>query len=73
MCVLREEILRIVVRPEQETFWTTFLRALKARGLSGVKLVITDAHTGLKKAISTVSQGAAWWRCRFISSPTCWA
>jgi transposase-like protein len=52
------------VHSENETFWTTFLRALKARGLGGVKLVITDAHTGLKKAIGTVFQGASWQRCR---------
>ncbi len=49
---------------ENEVFWTAFLRSLKARGLGGVKLVISDAHTGLKKAISTAFQGAAWQRCR---------
>ncbi len=61
----RREVLGFDVGDsENETFWTTFLRALKARGLGGVKLVITDAHTGLKKAINTVFQGAAWQRCR---------
>lgn len=40
-------------------FWTAFLRSLKARGLDGVKLVITGAHSGLKNAIGTVLQGAA--------------
>jgi len=61
----RREILGFDVGDsENETFWTTFLRALKARGLAGVKLVITDAHTGLKKAIGTVFQGASWQRCR---------
>jgi transposase-like protein len=61
----RREVLGFDVGDsENETFWTTFLRALKSRGLAGVKLVITDAHTGLKKAIGTVFQGASWQRCR---------
>ena len=49
---------------ENEVFWTGFLRGLKTRGLAGVKLVIFDAHSGLKKAIGTVFQGASWQRCR---------
>lgn len=49
---------------ETEEFWKAFLRSLKARGLSGVKLVISDAHAGLKAAIAVVVQGAAWQRCR---------
>jgi putative transposase len=49
---------------ENETFWTEFLRDLKDRGLSGVRLVISDAHAGLKAAIRRVLQGAAWQRCR---------
>jgi putative transposase len=49
---------------ETETFWTEFLRSLRARGLAGVQLVISDAHAGLKAAIGTVMQGAAWQRCR---------
>jgi transposase-like protein len=61
----RREVLGFDVGDsESEPFWTEFLRSLKARGLDGVKLVISDAHTGLKKAISTVFQGAAWQRCR---------
>ena len=61
----RREVLGFDVGDsENEPFWTEFLRSLKARGLDGVKLVISDAHTGLKKAISTVFQGAAWQRCR---------
>jgi transposase-like protein len=61
----RREVLGFDVGDtENEAFWTSFLRSLKARGLGGVKLVISDAHTGLKKAISTVLQGAAWQRCR---------
>lgn len=39
---------------EAETFWTGFLRSLKGRGPDGVKLVISDAHTGLKAAIGRV-------------------
>ena len=49
---------------ETETFWTEFLRGLKDRGLAGVRLVISDAHAGLKAAIRRVFQGAAWQRCR---------
>jgi putative transposase len=45
-------------------FWTAFPRGLKARGLGGVQLVISDAHTGLKQAIASVFLGAAWQRCR---------
>src|SRR3712207_9474100 len=42
----------------------SFLRSLKARGLGGTQLVISDAHTGLKQAIAAVLLGAAWQRCR---------
>src|SRR5665213_520948 len=49
---------------EDEVFWTTFLRSLRDRGLSGVRLVISDAHSGLKAAIARVCSGAAWQRCR---------
>ena len=49
---------------EDGAFWTAFLRSLKARDLRGVQLVISDAHTGLKTAISAVMAGAAWQRCR---------
>ena len=48
---------------EAETFWTDFLRTLARRGLRGVKLVISDAHEGLKAAISKVLN-ATWQRCR---------
>src|SRR5829696_6205600 len=41
-----------------------FLRSLKARGLAGVQLVVSDAHTGLKQAVAAVMAGAAWQRCR---------
>jgi putative transposase len=49
---------------EHEAFWKAFLRSLVARGLKGVKLAISDAHEGLKAAISAVLQGASWQRCR---------
>lgn len=49
---------------EDETFWTRFLRSLKRRGLAGVRLVISDAHEGLKAAIRKCFQGASWQRCR---------
>src|SRR5207248_7089834 len=49
---------------EDGAFWTAFLRGLKARGLAGTKLVISDAHEGLKGAIAAVFAGASWQRCR---------
>jgi hypothetical protein len=49
---------------ESGAFWTAFLRSLKARGLHGTQLVISDAHTGLKAAIGSILLGAAWQRCR---------
>jgi putative transposase len=48
---------------EAETFWTYFLRKLRRRGLRGVKLVISDAHEGIKAAVSKVLT-ASWQRCR---------
>ena len=48
---------------EAETFWGEFLRKLARRGLRGVKLVISDAHEGLKAAVAKVL-GASWQRCR---------
>ncbi|WP_294178572.1 IS256 family transposase [uncultured Schumannella sp.] len=61
----RREVLGFDVGDtENEAFWTAFLRTMKARGLGGVKLVMSDAHSGLKKAIGTVFQGASWQRCR---------
>lgn len=49
---------------EDEVFWTQFLRSLKDRGLSGIELVISDAHSGLKAAIGRVFQGSSWQRCK---------
>lgn len=61
----RREVLGFDVGDtENEAFWTQFLRSLKDRGLGGVQLVMSDAHTGLKKAIATVLQGSGWQRCR---------
>jgi len=49
---------------EDVAFWTTFLRSLVARGLHWGRLVISDAHEGLRQAIQPVMQGASWQRCR---------
>ncbi len=58
------EILGVAVGPsEAEPFWTEFLRNLTRRGLRGTKLVISDAHLGLKAAIGKVFK-ATWQRCR---------
>jgi transposase-like protein len=60
----RREVLGMDIGPsEAETFWTEFLRKLARRGLRGVKLVISDAHEGLKAAIAKVLH-ASWQRCR---------
>jgi len=53
-----------VVTTEDTDAWTAFLRSLVARGLSGVELVISDAHGGIKAAIAAVLSGASWQRCR---------
>ena len=53
-----------VITSEDGAGWTAFLRSLVARGLSDVKLVISDAHVGLKTAIATVLPGSSWQRCR---------
>src|SRR3954471_19464570 len=61
----RREVLGFDVGDSEDgAFWTAFLRSLKARGLGGVQLVISDAHTGLKQAIGAVMIGAGWQRCR---------
>lgn len=49
---------------EDEVFWTAFLRTLRDRGLTGVRLVISDAHAGLKASIARVFAGATWQRCK---------
>jgi putative transposase len=60
----RREVLGMDVGPsEAETFWTDFLRKLRRRGLRGVKLVISDAHEGIKAAVAKMLN-ATWQRCR---------
>jgi len=60
----RREVLGLAIgASEAETFWTDFLRKLARRGLRGVKLVVSDAHEGLKAAIAKVLN-SSWQRCR---------
>ena len=60
----RREVLGMDIGPsEAEPFWTDFLRKLTRRGLRGVKLVISDAHEGIKAAVAKVLH-ATWQRCR---------
>ena len=60
----RREIVGLHIGPsEAEAFWSSFLKRLVRRGLKGVKLVVSDAHEGLKGAIRRVL-GATWQRCR---------
>jgi transposase-like protein len=60
----RREIVGLHIGPsEAETFWSGFLKSMVRRGLRSVKLVISDAHEGLKAAIRRV-MGASWQRCR---------
>ena len=60
----QRQVIGMKVGPsEAETFWTEFLRSLMRRGLRGVKLVISDAHLGLKAAAAKVLK-ATWQRCR---------
>ena len=59
------QVLGVEVGPsEDQAFWTAFLRSLLRRGLKGVVLVISDAHTGLVPSVAKVLGGAAWQRCR---------
>src|ERR1700737_1345261 len=61
----QREVLGVDVGPSEDgAFWLRFLRALVARGLAGVQLVVSDSHQGLKGAIAAVLQGASWQRCR---------
>ena len=60
----RREVLGMDVGPsEAETFWTEFLRKLRQRGLKGVKLIISDAHEGIKASVTKLMD-ASWQRCR---------
>ena len=59
------EVLGLDVGPSEDgAFWLSFLRSLVTRGLSGVQLVTSDSHEGLKNAVFTVLHGCAWQRCR---------
>lgn len=60
----REVVGIDIVDTESKESWTGMLRSLRKRGLSGTKLVISDAHEGLKGAIATVMTGASWQRCK---------
>lgn len=61
----RREVLGVdVMTGEDGAGWKDFLRGLVARGLRGVKLVISDAHEGLKQAVAEVLPGSSWQRCR---------
>ncbi len=61
----RREIIGFdIVTTEDTAAWTAFLRSLVARGLTGVELVISDAHGGIKAAIAAVMGDASWQRCR---------
>jgi putative transposase len=61
----RREVLGCAVGDsEAEVFWAEFLRSLRERGLGGVQLVISDHHSGLRKAIDSVLFGSTWQRCR---------
>jgi putative transposase len=61
----RRQVLGVEVGDSEDgAFWTAFLRSLRARGLAGVQLVISDAHAGLAQAVAAVLIGASWQRCR---------
>ena len=59
------EVLGVEVGDSEDgAFWAAFFKGLRARGLTGVQLVISDHHLGLKAAIGSVFVGSAWQRCR---------
>ena len=61
----RRELLGLKVGDsESEAFWSEFIGSLIERGLTDVKLVISDAHSGLINAIRRMLQGSCWQRCR---------
>ncbi len=62
----KREILGISVKlSEQEAHWRDFMQSLVSRGLHGVELIISDAHTGLKAAKRAVFPSVKWQRCNF--------
>ena len=59
------EVVGVEVGPAEDLeFWRAFLRQLVSRGLSGVRLVTSDSHLGLKQAVAEILVGATWQRCR---------
>ncbi len=60
----RELLWLQVGESEREPFWRGFLGSLEQQGLSGVRLVVSDAHVGLTKAVGRMFQGCCWQRCR---------
>ena len=59
------DVLGVEIGPSADgAFWLRFVRSLVARGLTGVQLVVSDAHEGLRQAIAAVLHGAGWQRCR---------
>jgi transposase-like protein len=59
------EVVGVDVGPAEDLeFWKAFLRQLVGRGLSGVRLITSDSHLGLKQAVAEVLVGATWQRCR---------
>jgi putative transposase len=61
----QREVLGLDVGPSEDgACWLRFLRSLVARGLTGVQMVVSDAHQGLKGAIQAALHGASWQRCR---------
>jgi hypothetical protein len=59
------DVLGVEIGPSADgAFWLRFVRSLVARGLTGVQLVVSDAHKGLRQAIAAVLHGAGWQRCR---------
>ncbi len=68
------EVMGLDVGPSEDgAFWLAFLRTLVARGLSGVQLVTSDSHQGLKTAVAATLHGASWQRCRthFMRNALC--
>jgi putative transposase len=60
----RRQILGVeLANRESRSSWSDFLRGLKARGLNGVELVVSDDHAGLKAALREVLPEAVWQRC----------
>ena len=65
MTQAHREILGMQIgNSETEASWTEFFKVLKARGLSGMDLIVSDDHKGLVKAVQTCFQGVAWQRCQ---------